>query len=153
MQNSSERHRSQRLLRLNDSEGFQPTHQLNNAHHQPPGIACAEADIAIKPTTVSARISVIFTGNSWCAGSASHKITFVDDPPLQLLCDYYLVYNFKLLVTLSLVVRVSLRSHTKEGLPVNLGQGGKTQGTSVCNFGTVRPGYVAFLGDSRSTCF
>ena len=69
--------------------------------------------MASKPTTVRARISVIFTGNSWCAGSAFLKITFVDDPLLQLLCDYYLVYNFKLLVTPRPAGRVSLRSHAK----------------------------------------
>jgi chorismate mutase len=53
------------------------------------GPACAAEDMASMPATVTARMRVIFTGNSLDAGSAFTKVTFVDDQALQLLCDYY----------------------------------------------------------------
>jgi hypothetical protein len=68
------------------------------------------------PTTVTARISDIFTGNSWCAGSAYPKVTFIDDRSLQLSCDYYSVYNLKLLVMLCLAFSVCLRCQADRGL-------------------------------------
>jgi hypothetical protein len=56
-------------------------------------LACAEADIAIKPPTVRARIRFIFIAFSPGAGSAYADVTFEDAWLLQLLCDYYLVYT------------------------------------------------------------
>jgi hypothetical protein len=56
-------------------------------------LACAEADMAIKLTTVKARITFIFIRFSKGAGSAYADVTFEDAWPLQLSGDYYLVYT------------------------------------------------------------
>jgi hypothetical protein len=64
---------------------------LRNIHKH--SLAWAEADIAIKPPTVKARIKFIFIAFSWSAGSAYADVTFEGDRPLQLSGDYYLVYT------------------------------------------------------------
>jgi hypothetical protein len=49
--------------------------------------------MATKPATVKARIKFIFIVFPLGAGSAYADVTFEGAWPLQLLCDYYLVYT------------------------------------------------------------
>jgi hypothetical protein len=63
------------------------------SHARSRTLACADADIATKPPIVRARIRFIFIAIFLGAGSAYADVTFEDAWPLQLLCDYYLVYT------------------------------------------------------------
>ena len=51
------------------------------------------ADIASKLATAKARMSIIFMANPSSAYRADANVTFADARPLQLSCDYYLVYK------------------------------------------------------------
>jgi hypothetical protein len=89
--------KEQRFVPLVGGEVFSTEHQIFHRVSKKAisGVACAEADKASIPATVKARITFIFIGNSWRAGSAYADVTYVDDPPLQLLCNYYLIYIYE----------------------------------------------------------